>query len=485
MKMPTPRKLELRRRAFLRGVGGVMVGLPFLESLAPKAHAQAPAAIKRFGVFFCCNGVNMSQWFPTGGAGAVTAASLMGTANEVLAPHATKLLFPRGIHMSPRGYGQDGGGGDDHGKGMAHKLTAQFATDDDWLALGESIDYRIARDINPGPEGARRPPLNLMVGYSTNYKGLDFISYSGPSDAVQAINNPWTAYKQFMNLGVSMDSQEAAMRIKNRRQSVLDVVSEQFNDLKRGPLSKADKDKLDQHFSFIRELEQGMTSGLVSCLDDTVRTAAQAFEDRGEGEDFDGQYDDYVALTDLQLDIYALALACDYTRVVTFHFDRGSGGPTFKWDGMNHEYNHHKLSHGTTCDGGCEDPVAGYEGMLANIDKWHMGKYARLLAKLDSYVEENGRTILDNSAILYANELSDGKAHDYKDLPFIIAGSAGGYFKQGQYVQLAAPGNDGDAPHNKLLTTLANAVGVPLDRFGTTDSAAQTMQAGQYEQLLA
>ena len=63
------RKLELRRRAFLRGVGGVMVGLPFLESLAPKAHAQAAAGIKRFGVFFCCNGVNMNQWFPTGGAG--------------------------------------------------------------------------------------------------------------------------------------------------------------------------------------------------------------------------------------------------------------------------------------------------------------------------------------------------------------------------------------------------------------------------------
>ncbi len=100
-------------------------------------------------------------------------------------------------------------------------------------------------------------------------------------------------------------------------------------------------------------------------------------------------------------------------------------------------------------------------------------------------IEKNGTTILDNSAILYANELSDGKAHDFKDLPFIIAGSAGGYFKQGEYVQLAAPGNDDAAPHNKLLTTLANAVGIPLDRFGTTDSAAQTMQSGQYEQLLA
>jgi hypothetical protein len=466
-------------------VGGVVVGLPFLEALAPRAHAQAAAPIKRFGVFFCCNGVNMDKWFPSGDYGALSAQSLTGTANEPLAALSSKLLFPRGLHMSPRGYDQDGGGGDDHGKGMAHKLTAQFASEDDWLAQGESIDYFLARQINPGPEGARRPPLNLMVGYSADYKGLDFISYSGSGQAVQAINNPWTAYKQFMGLGESTDSQEVAQRIKTRRQSVLDVVSEQFADLKRGPLSKADRDKLDQHFSYIRELEQGLTGGVVSCRDDGVQTAAEQYRDRGEGKDFDGQYDEYVKLTELQLDIYALALACDYTRVATFHFDRGSGGPTFKWDGMNHEYNHHKLSHGTTCDGGCEEAVSGYEVMLGDIDRWHQGKYARLLTKLDSYTEEDGKTLLDNSAVLYANELADGKAHSFMDLPFVIAGSAGGYFKQGQYVKLAEPGDTKLAPHNRLLTTLVNALGVPLERFGTADAAAQTMQSGQYEPLLA
>ncbi len=95
------------------------------------------------------------------------------------------------------------------------------------------------------------------------------------------------------------------------------------------------------------------------------------------------------------------------------------------------------------------------------------------------------KTILDNSAILYANELSDGKAHSYIDLPFIIAGSAGGHFQQGQYVRLAQPGDSKSAPHNRLLTTLVNALGVSLDRFGTLDEAAQTMQSGQYEALLA
>ncbi len=480
-----PRKVELRRRAFLRGMGGVVVGLPFLESLVPKAQAQAPAAIKRFGVFFCCNGVNMDQWFPTGGVGALSAAGLSGTANEPLTPFVSKLLFPRGLHMSPRGYGQDGGGGDDHGKGMAHKLTAQFCTEDAWLAEGESIDYAIARQVNPGPEGARRPPLNLMVGYSGGHKGLDYVSYSGSGGAIKAMNNPWTAYKQFMNLGITSGSMEEVQRVSKRRESVLDLVSEQFADLKRGPLSRADRDKLDQHFSHIRELEGALGGSSVSCLDNTVKPRAEQYSGRGEGEDFDGQYDEYTKLTQLQLDVYALALACDYTRVATFHFDRGSGGPTFKWDGMNHEYSHHKLSHGTTCDGGCEDPVSGYQGMLSQIDTWHQSMYAYLLTKLDGYAEENGKTLLDNCAILYANELSDGKAHSFMDLPFVIAGSAGGYLKQGQYVELAKPGSNEGAPHNKLLTTLVNAMDIPLERFGTADPAAQTMLPGQYDALRA
>src|SRR5262245_59310765 len=115
---------RVSRRHFLRGFGGVALGLPFLETFAPRsAQAQDAQAIKRFGVFFACNGVNMDRWFPTTGFGALTAESLVGTANEPLNALRDKLLFPRGVHMSPRGFGRDqGGGGDDHGKGMAHKL---------------------------------------------------------------------------------------------------------------------------------------------------------------------------------------------------------------------------------------------------------------------------------------------------------------------------------------------------------------------------
>jgi hypothetical protein len=75
------------------------------------------------------------------------------------------------------------------------------------------------------------------------------------------------------------------------------------------------------------------------------------------------------------------------------------------------------------------------------------------------------------------------------DLPYILAGSAGGYFKQGQYLLLGAAqntrGDDRVAPHNKLLNTVVNAMGIQSDWFGAAEgSGGDTMQAGQYEALL-
>lgn len=482
------RTLHPSRRRFLQGLGGVVVGLPFLEALAPRPAAGQSALIKRFGVFFCCNGVNMERWFPNGDYGALTDAHLEGTATEPLLPYRSKLLYPRGVHMSPRGYGRDGGGGDDHHKGMAHKLTAAFC-DEDGLAQGVSVDHVIAQAVNP----SNRPPLTLQVGGNSG-DGLAYCSYSAPGMAVAGINNPWNAYADFMNLGSSdPGGSEAAERVARRRQSVLDLVSEQFDDLKRAPLSADDRKKLDAHFQAIRELETALTSpGGVSCLDADVKTRASAYDGAGKAV---LQGAEYPTIADLQVDLFALALACDATRVATLQFDRGAGGPIFRWDGMMHEYNHHKLSHGKVRDdcfgdsteNGCAD-VVGYEDMLFDIDVWHMTRFARLLQKLDSYQEADGKSVLDNSLILYTNELSDGKAHSFMDLPYVLAGSLGGTFKQSQYVLLGegTSYDDQKAPHNKLLNTLVNAMGIQSDWFGVAEGeGGDSMQGGVYEELLA
>lgn len=483
------------RRNFLRGFGGVVLGLPFLDALAPRsAHAQAAEPITRFGVFFACNGVNVDRWFPKGDFGPLTPSSLVGTANEALDPFRSKLLFPRGVHMAPRGFGRDPSGGDDHGRGMAIKLTAAPADNRNWLASGPSVDHVIAAQINPGSQGSRTPPLNLMVGRPAGYRGLDFISYSEAGRAVQAINNPWNAYSTFINLNnPSEDSGAASARLTQRRQSVLDLVRDQFEALKAKGLSVEDQRKLDAHFTAIRSIEVQASAGGVSCNDATLESAVRPYENMS-AQDIQREVN-YPLVADLQVDILALALVCGYTRVGTLHFDRGAGGPTFRWDGMNHEYNHHKLSHGkvrddcfgTSTANGCAD-VADYEDMLFDIDRWHAGKLARLLEKLDSVEEANGRTVLDNSVIMYTNELSDGRGHSFMDLPYILAGSANGFFKQGEYIRLGRaqnPGGDDQvAPHNKLLNTLVNAMGIESDWFGARD-AGETMQGGVYDALRA
>src|SRR5690606_18117073 len=117
----------------------------------------------------------------------LTASSLAGTTLEPLAGHAGRLLIPRGMHMVPKGWGQDPDTpGDDHAKGMGHKLTAQGLHPDTHFALGISIDQFAAQQLNP--DGA--PSMTLSVGWRAS-NWLGHISYSGPNTPVTPEGNPW------------------------------------------------------------------------------------------------------------------------------------------------------------------------------------------------------------------------------------------------------------------------------------------------------
>lgn len=465
-------KSRFSRRFFLRGAGTVAVGLPFLDSLhARSLQAQETGSIKRFACFFNCNGVQMDRFFPNASYGALSASAFSGRTTEPLAPFADRICWPRGIHMVPRGYNRDGGPGDDHAKGMGHKLTAEFLQEtEDEYANGISVDQAIANAINPGD----RQALTLKVGPDRGGV-LGHVSYSAPGTPVSGENNPWLAYRDFMGLNSNDDEGPSVDDL--RRRSVLDVVREDFEDLKRAPLSKADKDKLDMHFSTIRDLEGAIANaGMIGCnLDPALEAELEAIDPDAVGTDAA-----FPKMGKLQMDVLALALACDYTRSASLQWGSGAGGPIYGWDGMSHVYPHHPLSHGTTEDDGGGD-VSGYQDMLAAIDTWHMEQLAYLLDRLDSYTEGEG-TVLDNTVLLYTNELSDGKEHNFMDLPFFIVGGAG-YFRRGEYIKVTDqenPKNDVDAPHNTLLTTCMNAVGATTEKFG-----GDLAPAGEMEQVKA
>jgi Protein of unknown function (DUF1552) len=482
----------VNRRLFLRGLGGVIVGLPMLESLLPRSAARAQAVSpRRLITFFQCNGANMNLIWPNGAYGALTPAHFSGDRSLApLANYRDQLLVVRNLHMAPKGFGQDPNtNGCDHQKGTAQKLTAA-PLNSSGFATGISIDQFVATQVNPGGKAA----LTLGVhGVGSGPTGS--ISYSAPGKPVTSESNPRLAFQDLMGISPSQPVQRDLLG--DRRKSVLDLVHADFDALKAKKLSRADQTKLDQHFSTIRDLELALMPGAAmpvvnGCQPlDAARASEIAAADQGVQIASDAQFK---RVGRMQMDIIALALACDRNRVATLQWGSGAGGPTFKWDGMNHQYNHHKLSHGNTKDDDSGSAVAGYEGMIAAIDKWFAGEFVYLLDRLKAYGEGDGKTLLDNSCVLWINELSDGKGHDFRDLPVLIAGSCGGAFKQGQYLNMSRHADalkvnfpDLDAPHNKLLTTIANVMGAKgagggrVTHFGDTRYGA----AGEYTQLLA
>jgi hypothetical protein len=201
---------------------------------------------------------------------------------------------------------------------------------------------------------------------------------------------------------------------------------------------------------------------------------------------------------DMMMNLMALNMICDANRVFVFLYP---GYVVYNWDGMAFTHDHHGLSHRTgdnSVGGACG--VTGVLDQINQIDQWLAGKFAKLVGLLDS-IQEGGGTLLDNTATMWLPELSDGAAHNINNLPILIAGSAGGYLKQGAAVNVestkdisngastsscANGGNigntgstGGNVPINKLYVTLMNAVGCTdnggkVTKFGVMDGTSAT-----------
>lgn len=444
----------LSRRTFLQGAAGAAVGLPLLESIgASPLQAQTAKRVTRFLSFHSSSGVETDRFWPA--LGALTAASFAGKGTEALAPFASRLLIPRGVHGYPVGTWTG------HSEGTCQALTAAPVANG--LAQGRSIDQVIATALNPqGREALVLRPGGRDLGVAA----FNSISYRGPGQMADAESNPFRAYRSMMGMGTTppVPGDEAAERLLARRQSVVDLVREEFQELQRIDLSRADREKLDQHFQLIRDVENGMTGapGVVACNLDAQTTAQldAIVQDTVESND------NFPIMARLFAKITALSLACQYTRSAVLQWGAAvAGGPMYRWDGINHSHRHHPLSHGTTDDFN-ETAVTGYKDMLFAIDRWNVAEFAKLLGLLDAYPEQDGTTLLDNTVVLYTNEFSHGQGHTTGDLPMVIAGGAG-YFQLGRSVVVSGSKADiggvtGSAGQShRLLCTVLNAAGVP------------------------
>lgn len=476
--------MKSTRRLFLRGAGGAVLGLPLLEGLGRKAFAQsASEEVPPFAIFFRqANGVAQRQsngqigdeperFFPRE-LGALTAASMEGRAIGALAAHRDRLLVLQGVHYDWYSYG------DGHANGALQALTGTGPAVPDQgggsEAGGESLDNRIGRELNP--DG--RDSLFLYAGRNRGWLGGACISHRGRDNRRSAINNPWNAYQAFVGTdgGLSPEAQE---RLRSRRESVNDLVRGQLQSLLARPeLSQADRQRLDLHLSSIRELEVSLSCRL-------EEDAERAVED-GESI-FDSTNGDEVLQTArLHMDVAAAAIACGWTRSVAIQVGAGNDSHTRyrNLDSGELMENYHYLSHRIFSHGGNGEVIPDSDRLHHFVDLQFAQSFGHLLNRLEAYEMPGGESLLHHGVAVWYNDNSNGPPHGIKNVPWVLAGSAGGQLRQGQMLDLS-PGSN-NANHCRLLNTLGTVVGLRTPGMDIlNDFGDPNREKGVFGQLLA
>ena len=462
------------RRAFLRGAASVVMAMPLLEGLLPRA-AKAADAVHRFAIFMRQgNGVQQGmegepdRFWPTQ-LGPLTTAGMKadaGRAVSVLADFAPKLLVVRGTEMRAI---QDAGCG--HSSGGLLCLTAARANGrniEKALATGESLDNRIARELS----GAGAEPLTLRAGQRSGYLD-DVLSYRSSGSRRVAESNPFSAYKALFGLSTDASGDQARVL---RRKSVNDLVRTELQRLlTNGRLSREDRDRIAQHQQAIRDLELGMQCALPSELLEPLSrvTTTQAESDAA-----------IVQTVKLQSQVIALAVACGKTHAVTLQVGNGNDQTQYTINGQKYERFHH-ISHRINSDGSDGTAIANADVKHHEIDKLFAGMFKELVATLDARKTPTG-TLLDDGVAIWLNDLSNGPPHSTRNMPYVCAGSCGGALKTGAYVDAGDQATGKYVTHNKFLNTIGaavgckNAAGAPLDDFGDP-----TLDKGQIAKMRA
>jgi hypothetical protein len=243
--------------------------------------------------------------------------------------------------------------------------------------------------------------------------------------------------------------------IRARRQSVNDLVRSELQSLlARRDLSKTDRTRLDQHLTAIRELEIGVSCAAASSAEDVARLEA--------GADVIGDDAQIDTVVKLHMDVIVMAIACGARRAATLQIGGGPDGTRYTIDGVQ-QPEFHGISH----RGLVSDPVL----MHSKIDRKILGLFKYLLDQLATHTTAHGTTLLDEGVAVYVNDLATG-GHSYDNVPYLLAGSAGGALKTGLYVDAGDVPNKIFTTNNKILNTIGaavgckNAVGAPLDDFG-------------------
>ncbi|MDA0282945.1 MAG: DUF1552 domain-containing protein [Planctomycetota bacterium] len=431
---------QLSRRSLLRGIGATM-SLPLLDAMLSTnglaAGASSDAPLRMAYVFFP-NGAIMPEWTPRTDGDKFEFSKTL----KPLEPFRNNLNIISGLAQDNGRAKGDGPG--DHARSASTFLTGAHPvkTAGADIRVGVSADQFAASQIG---NASRLPSLELGLesgrtagncdsGYSCAYSST--ISWKTDRTPVPKEINPKLVFERLFG-GENGSPGDRAKRAKYRR-SILDVVADDAQRLSKS-LGKTDRQKIDEYFTSVREIEQ------------RIEQAEQSA--KLETPDFvipDGVPKDLAEHSKLMYDLMLLAFRTDSTRIATFMLASEGSNRSYPMVGVNG--GHHSLSHHRDD----KQKVAD----LQKIDGFHVEQFAYFLKRMNETKDGDG-SLLDHSMLVLGSGLGDGNRHRHDELPIVLAGGGSGTIKNGRHIRLKD-----ETPLNNLFLSMFHRAGVKADSFG-------------------
>ncbi len=439
----------VNRRRFLTA-SGLSLALPMLPSLAGSSSAakavENASEATRMCYVYVPNGVNMTHWRPIGEGNDFK----FNRSTESLEPFRDSMRFITGFEHREAYIHNDGAG--DHARAHASFLTSArpHKTSGADIHVGVSADQLVAQSIGAG---TRLPSLELSCdgvrtsgacdsGYSCAYQFN--LAWADESTPVAPESNPRLVFERLFGDGAHGERASNYARRQARQESVIDFLRDEAEFLNR-QMGAVDRRKVDEYLTGIREIE--------SRIQKVEHFGMPVDPDYPTPSGVPELYQDHMRL---MMDVMALALASNTTRISTLMLAHDGSNRSFKE--INVADGHHDLSHHKKDEERLEK--------IAKIDAFYCQQLAYLLEVMQSHKLAGNTTLLDNTLLVYGSGLCDGDRHNHDDLPIIFAGGGAKGIKNGFHQKL-----DQATPMANLHLEMINRMGVEKQQFG--DSTGQ------------
>jgi hypothetical protein len=440
-----PKAGTLSRRRVLRGLGGLALGLPWLEKLEGTARAQTPGP-KRVIVMTYAMGVPLGAWRPSGSGASLT----LPYVTEPLQPFLDRSLLVSAIDNRVLETGGDpfvwGHPAKQEAALTGTLTTGAFESSNDnqldevrrdavpeGAANNASVEHLIGQFVRNG-QSTMSVDLGVDGDSMAEWGGqqptqTSLFCFEGKGNAISLTLQPWQAFDNlFGGLGAEdgpSPEQEALRHLRARNKSVLDAVRDSFVELRQG-LNAADQQRLDDHAARIRQIELDLQQSATCSIPGAV----------AEQPSLQGMRMDEQART--QITLLSRAMACDLAPVGRLEFVNQQN-PRFGKTELDatldsvSDYDWHAMVHGDALPGttqflrpGRDDDRPDYDSRLLDGYRFFVEQYAALLGELDAIPEGPDTSVLDNSLLVLASDLGEGLGHGMGKMGYILSGNLGG-----------------------------------------------------------